>query len=184
MLDSTFIQCIQILLITCRITTILILNLSHNDTTSIRNQMRLKNGKKNIKPIQSRLQILRIFCTKLNSIFLQQPVRKSSKLPLSTNIRSGTNNCQQVVFLCKTEETVNIICSLKIIRSSLWFMHIPSDIRFYCVDSSIRQFLEGIFPSSWMDTEIMESSRNQLDWLSIQKIGVLAHREVSSKRYG
>ena len=63
-------------------------------------------------------------------------------------------------------------------------MHIPGDVGFNRVHACVGQFLEGILPAIWVDSEIVESSGDELNGLVVEKIGILSDRKITGQHAG
>ena len=123
-------------------------------------------------------QETRIFTAISHILFFQQPRRVTSEIPFCTDIRTGTKNHIQSLFLCRTDKFRNISLSTKVKLSRLTFMEVPEDVGRHRIQSHRTRSLQAVTPILVRNAGIVHFSTNQLDILSLDSKSTISYSNL------
>ena len=139
--------------------------------------MRNKLGKKNLEPIINSLKISLVVNTNSYILLIDKPPRKTTKIPLSTNIRTRSHDNVKTILLSKIDPSLNISNTLKVENTLLRLVKIPSNISLNSIQTTSNHLLEDILPTIGVDSEVVEGTRDVLEGLTIHVEGLVLDLE-------
>ena len=140
----------------CRIGTVFIFDLYHNNIASFCD---LEVGKLFPDFIHEQFgpfQEIRIVGTQFDIFFFQQPPGQSSHFPFGADVRAGAQHDIHIVFLSQAAESGNVVLSAEIEFAGFLFMNIPKGIDADRIHAKSFAKLDAVFPVFGRNTGVMD----------------------------